>query len=192
MTAHYVRLLAAAQGKQGNPAEANRAWQQYRKSWKRREGQFWIAAAVQFYPFQQDAVLRHLAEGFRAAGGVERPPSPYLKLIPENRLSGAEIRALLFGREIRGEDYWLGDSWQQQRSADGEGRHIGANTFSATEDEGVESGESWVEGDRLCDRWSEADGGFTICVLIFRDPDRGANHYYMVTDTGPHPFTVIE
>ena len=190
MTAIYLRLLSAAYGKLGNVDQANNAWRQYRKSWRRRDGQFWIAAAVQFYPFQDDAVLQNLAEGFKKAGGVERPPSMYIQLIPENRLVGEEIKMLLFGQSIKGQDYWLGEAWRQQRTVDGKGTHFGTNTFSAIELEGIETGESWVDGDRLCDRWSESDGGFTICVLIFRDPVRGQNNYYMVTDTGPHPFQI--
>jgi len=31
----------------------------------------------------------------------------------------------------------------------------------------------------------------TICVLIFRDSDRGPNYFYMMTDQGPHPFRVL-
>jgi TolB-like protein/class 3 adenylate cyclase len=66
-------------------------------------------------------------------------------------------------------------------------------TRTAIESEGeVEAvGESWIEGDRLCDRWPEAEVDLTICVTIFRDLESGQNNYYMVTDTGPHPFSVV-
>jgi adenylate cyclase len=192
-TALYVRLLAAAYGKLGMEKEANRAWLKYRKSWKRDLGQFWIAAAVQFYPFQDREILKHLADGFEAAGGVERPPSRYLKLDPETRLSGEEIRALLFGHTIKGRDYWLGDPFRQQRTFAGKLTHSGLNTApNATELEGEVMGESWIEDDRLCDRWHETDGDLTICVTIFRDSDSGQNNYYMVTDSGPHPFSVVK
>jgi TolB-like protein/Flp pilus assembly protein TadD len=192
-TAIYVRLLAAAYGKLGMDKEANKAWLKYRKSWKRDMGQFWIAAAVQFYPFQDREILKHLADGFEAAGGVERPPSRYLKLDRQTRLSGDEIKTLLFGHSIKGTDYWLGEYWRQQRSIDGKVKSIEAGTTrTATESEGEVMGESWIDGDRLCDRWPEADGDLKICVLIFRDSDSGQNNYYMVTDTGPHPFSVVK
>lgn len=192
-TAMYVRLLAAAYGKLGMKKKANIAWLEYRRSWKRDLGQFWIAAAVQFYPFQDREVLESLADGFEAAGGVERPPSRYLKLDRENRLSGDEITALLFGYTIKGKDYWLGDDWSQQRSIEGKVRITEITTFrGGTELQGEVMGESWIEGDRLCDRWPEAEGDLTICVTIFRDPDSGQNNYYMVTDTGPHPFSVMK
>jgi len=192
-TALYVRLLAAAYGKLGMINEANKAWRKYRKSWKRYLGQFWIAAAVQFYPFQDREILKWLADGFEAAGGVERPPSRYLKLDAETRLSGDEIKALLFGHSIKGTDYWLKDDWRQQRALDGKVTSIEAGTIrTATEADGDVMGEGWIEGDRLCDRWPEADGDLTICVTVFRDPDSGQNNYYMVTDTGPHPFSVVK
>ena len=192
-TVMYVRLLAAAYGKLGMIDEANKAWRKYRKSWKRYLGQFWIAAAVQFYPFQDREILKSLADGFEAAGGVERPPSRFLKLDAETRLSGDEIKALLFGHSIKGTDYWLKDDWRQQRTLDGKVSSIEAGTIrTATESDGDVMGEGWIEGDRLCDRWPEADGDLTICVTIFRDPDSGQNNYYMVTDTGPHPFSIVK
>jgi TolB-like protein/class 3 adenylate cyclase/Flp pilus assembly protein TadD len=191
-TSIYVRLLAAAYGKLGMKSEANKAWRKYRKSWKRNQGQFWIAAAVQFYPFQDREILKHLADGFEAAGGVERPPSRFLKLDAETRLSGEEIRALLFGHTIKGEDYWLADFIQQKRTIDGKLTHSGIQSpIDGVELDGDLLGESWVEDNRLCDRWFDAEGDLAICVLIFRDPDRGENNYYMMTDTGPHPFSVI-
>jgi len=191
-TSLYVRLLAAAYGKLGMKNEANKAWLKYRKSWKRDLGQFWIAAAVQFYPFQDREILKHLADGFEAAGGVERPPSRFIKLDAQTRLSGEEIRVLLFGHTIKGRDYWVSDSYRQQRTMDGKVTFSGVNSpVEAVEFDGELSGESWIEDNRLCDRWIDAEGDLTLCVLIFRDPDSGPNHFYMVTDTGPHPFQVI-
>ena len=192
-TKMYIRLLAAAYGKLGMGKEANKAWLTYRKSWKRDLGQFWIAAAVQFYPFQDREILINLADGFEVAGGVVRPPSRYLKLDGESRLSGSEIKALLFGRTIKGTDYWLGDSWRQQRTIDGKVTSKEVTTFhSATQLDGEVMGESWIDGDRLCDRWRKTGGDLTICVTIFRDPDNGQNSYYMMADTGPHPFSVVQ
>ena len=191
-TAIYVRLLAATYGKLGMVKEAKKTWRKYRKSWRRRDGQFWIAAAVQFYPFQDREILEHLADGFEVAGGVERPPSRYLKLDRETRLSGEEVKALLFGHRIRGRDYWQDDDWVQRRTLDGKVTNSSASAYTGViELVGEEVGESWVEDDRLCDRWPEVDGDLTICVMIFRDSDSGENNYYMVTDTGPHPFSVV-
>jgi len=192
-TAAYARLLAAAYGKLGMRNDANKAWRKYRKSWKRDLGQFWIAAAVQFYPFQDRGILQHLADGFEAAGGVERPPSRFIKLDAETRLSGEEIRTLLFGQTIKGRDYWVGDTFRQHRTVDGKVTHSGVNSPSnAVELEGEVLGESWIEDNRLCERWFGVEGDLTTCVLVFHDPDSGPNNYYMMTDTGPHPFQLSD
>lgn len=137
--------------------------------------------------------MKHLADGFEAAGGVERPPSRFLKLDVETRLCGEAIRILLFGHTIKGRDYWLGDPIRQQRTIDGKVAHSGiASPVNAAELDSEVLGESWVEDNRLCDRWFDVGGDLTTCVLIFRDPHRGQNNYFMMTDTGPHPFSVVK
>ena len=98
----------------------------------------------------------------------------------------------MFGHRIRGRDYWQDDDWAQQRSLEGKVSNFGVSAYTGfLELVGEEVGESWVEDNRLCDRWSLVGGDITKCVLIFRDPDSGPNNYYMVTDTGPHPFSVV-
>ena len=184
-TRAYALLLAAAYGKLGMQKSAKQSLVKYRKSWP---WPFWIAAAVYQYPFQDGEILKHLADGFNTAGLAERPPSRYLKLNRETRLSGKEIKALLFGHTIRGRDFWWGLAWEQIRMIDGKLSHSGRSIYTDSSER--EEGESWIEDDRLCDRWSEVDDEITICVLIFRDLDRGPNNYYMMTDQGPHPFRV--
>jgi len=93
--------------------------------------------------------------------------------------------------QSKGRDYRVGDSFRQQRTMDGKVTHAGVNSpIDAVELDGEVAGESWIEDDRLCDRWTDVEGDLTLCVLIFRDPDSGQNNYYMMTDTGPHPFQV--
>ena len=52
------------------------------------------------------------------------------------------------------------------------------------------TGENWIEGDRICFRWPEAGVEFAICERVFRNSDGDENDFYMVTDLGPHPFSV--
>ncbi len=54
-----------------------------------------------------------------------------------------------------------------------------------------------IENDMLCEQWPEFTTAFEICVVIFRFPGGnapigGRGDYLMVTDTGPHPFEVVE
>jgi hypothetical protein len=67
--------------------------------------------------------------------------------------------------------------------------HYGISIHSGQRDI-EEQGEGKIENDRLCDRWSHADGDITICVLIFRNSDGDENDFYMLSDTGPHPFRI--
>jgi TolB-like protein/tetratricopeptide (TPR) repeat protein len=185
-TSYYAGLLAAAYGKLGMEKEATEAWRKFLYTWSVTP---WIAAVVyEDHPFQDGEVLKHLADGFEIAGAAERGRSRYLKLDHETKLAGQEIKSLLFGHTIRGRDYWNSNSWAQKRTIDGKVSHSGQSIHIGSND--AKEGESWIEDDRLCDRWPEVGDEITICVLIFRDSDGGQNDYYMLTDQGPHQFGV--
>jgi TolB-like protein/class 3 adenylate cyclase/cytochrome c-type biogenesis protein CcmH/NrfG len=185
----YHRLLAATYGVLGRQEEAREALRIYRKSWR----QYWIAAAVYAYPFKDERNLQALADGFETAGLVERPPARYLKLNGETRLTGAEIDALLTGRTIKGTDYWRAYTWTLHRSRDGILKQTGGTFFFSVETDGLRGLdiESWIEPNRLCHRGTGVNDEITFCVTIHHDSVRGEGHYYMVTDTGPHPFQVL-
>jgi Flp pilus assembly protein TadD len=185
----YNLLLAATYGKLGMKMEAKEALLKYREN---RFGPYWMAVAVFFFPFEDGEVLKHLADGFEAAGVVVRPPSRYLKLDRKARLTGQEIETLLFGHTIKGSEFLIGIGWGQIRtiggkvSHSGEPIHIGFNPGGHN----VNKGESWIDDDRLCNRWFDVVGNITSCALIFRDLDGDQNNYYMVTDYGPSRFQV--
>jgi tetratricopeptide (TPR) repeat protein len=185
----YNLLLAASYGKLGMKLEAKDALLKFRKTWNLP---FWTAVAVFFFPFEDGEVLKHLADGFEAAGVVVRPPSRYLKLDRKARLTGQEIETLLFGHTIKGSEFMIGTGWGQIRtiggkvSHSGEPIHIGFNTSGHN----VNKGESWIDDDRLCNRWFDVVGNITSCALIFRDLAGDQNNYYMVTDYGPSRFQV--
>jgi len=189
-TSVYAGLLAAVYGKLDMKEKANQAWQTYWNTWHYTP---WIAAAVYRYPFQDRNVLKHLADGFEAAGATEnlahRPttlPNPrYLKLDRETRLAGQEIKSLLFGQTIKGVEFQNWHPWEQTRTIDGKLSYSHSYSADAIE------GESWIEDNRLCERWRDKLGDIAICSQIFRDQHRGENNYYMVTDFGPTRFWVM-
>ncbi len=187
-TIAYDLLLTAVYGKLGMKKEAKEALARYRKIWR---WSFWVAAAVYSYPFEDSETLKHLADGFKAAGLADRAPLSYMHFDRETRLTGQEIKALLFGRTIRGQGFWSGLAWEQKRTIDGKLSHSGQSNHTGLNDV-TEEGKSWVEDDRLCDRWFEDKDEITICVLVFRDSSRGQNNYYMVTNQGPNPFRVLD
>jgi tetratricopeptide (TPR) repeat protein len=187
-TSQYDLLLAAAYGKSGKAKKANQAWLKFRKPL--RGVPVWIAYVVLNFPFEDDDILQSLADGFEAAGAVERPPSRYLKLDRKTRLTGPEIKSLLFGHKIAGTDFNGRFKWQQDRSTSGSVSHTGISTHSGFVDV-EEVAESWVEADLLCERWFHTGGDANICSMVFHDVARGKGNYYLMTDNGPHPFRVL-
>jgi class 3 adenylate cyclase/Tfp pilus assembly protein PilF len=185
----YNLLLAAAYGKLGKKTKAKDALQKYRETWF---GPFWMAVAVYFFPFENGEVLKHLADGLESAGVVVRPPSRYLKLDREARLSGQQIETLLFGHTIKGSEFQIGGSWEQTRTTGGKVSHTGVPIHIGNNPDGhnLNKGESWIEDDRLCNRWFDEEGSVTSCAHIFRDLDGDQDNYYMVTDFGPNQFQV--
>ena len=155
------------------------------------------------YPFAQESVLDRLAAGFRAAGvpSEEDGGIDHLPLHDGNKLSGAEIKSLLFDREIGGYDFWEGgSSWTQRRTAGGAVEHDGFPSHVGIT--GVTAGVGRIEDDMLCELWPEYNKTQEICVVIYRipggkfqwDPFKGATtlDYVMVTELGPHPFSPVE
>ncbi len=153
-----------------------------------------MAWSVYSYPFANRDVLARLASGFKVAGATAGIGG-YLPLYTLNKLSGAEIESLLFGSEISGSNFWLTESrWRQQRRADGAVEHSGFPIHASMPKQA--SGTGRIEDDMLCDQWPLLTKDLEICVVIFRVPDPNARlrwgHYVMVTDTGPHPFSMVE
>jgi adenylate cyclase len=190
-TSYYAGPLAAAYGKLGNVNEAKQAFRKYLDGWLEKKPS--IADVVYHFPFQDSGVLKNLADGFATAGVRERTgemfQSRFLELDRKTRLSGQEIKSLLFGHTIEGADYWSWRFWKQKRTISGKVSHFAEpiHTGSTT----TKEGESWIEDDRLCDRWLDMEDEITICSLIFRDVDWGIDAYFMVTDQGPMRFKVL-
>ena len=191
---HYAGILAAAYGELGQKKEAETALSEYGRL--SLLGIPAVAQAVSSYPFLDDRILQRLADGFEKAGarsGVWRGTGRYLKLNSETVLSGAQVKSLLFGRKIEGRSFWAGSFWSQVRNDNGEVSHAGYPTHPGMS--GYDQGESWIENNRLCDRWPDFDNELAWCALIFRNPDGSfelRNEYFMVTDTGPYPFSPVD
>jgi TolB-like protein len=201
-TSYFAGPLAAAYGKLGMENKSNQAFNTFLKAWG--DSSPLIAWVVYLYPFQDEAVLEHLADGFAVAGAREGLLERYLKLTPETRLSGQEIKSLFFGHTIRGRDYWSGRPWTQVRTPGGKFVHSKGGI--------TREGESWIEDDRVCDRWLDDGDEITVCSLIFHDPvkcwtnDKGLRRcgtvvptefaqsvehsYRMLTDQGPDSIRV--
>ena len=112
-----------------------------------------------------------------------------------NKLSGPEIKSLLFGKEITGNWFWNERrSWRQVRTANGVVEQFGWPIHPDVR--GGDTGVGRIENDLLCEQWGELPPELEICVVIYRVPDRTARirwgDYVMVTETGSQPFRVAE
>jgi hypothetical protein len=192
----YAGILAAAYGELGNIDQAKAAYDIFRQGYVGRRPN--LAWSMVLFPFSDRSVLERLAEGFKLAG-VSVGIGGYLPLHEMNRLSGAEIEALLSGREIEGREFWTKQAWQRRQTADGEVEYGGFQ---------IQPGIPWkvigsariIQDDMLCEEWVSAIETLDICYVIFRIPDGEARirwgdfvgDFVIVTDTGPHPFRVVE
>ncbi len=188
-------VLAAAYGKLGLEEKAMGAYETYSKAWQDIRPSVELATAE--LPFTDALILEFLADGFEKAGAGhghshDIGPSRYLPLHSGTKLDGKEIKSLLFDRAIKGftYPYDLKRPWSQVRTEGGKVTHTGFPiiVYGANQKHGT----SWIEDDRLCDRWPDVSEHFSRCALIYRNPGgTGArrNEYIMVTDYGPQPFS---
>ncbi len=211
----FSGLLAAAYGELGRAAEAEAAFAVYQQGLLNRPALAWsvgpqpfanprshtwwrvdLAWAVYAHPFASREVLERLAKGLEVAGATSGIGG-FLPMYAENRLSGKDIRALLFGSAIGGKGFQPGETlWRQDRAADGAVRHTGYPVHPGLDR--AATGLGRIDGDRLCERWPGPgqDVEIETCVAIYRIADAKARlrwgDHVMATDTGPHPFSLVE
>jgi TolB-like protein/class 3 adenylate cyclase/Flp pilus assembly protein TadD len=193
---YFVGLLAAVHGDLGQVEQAQAAFKAFTQKQELTTGgsNLRLGHMVSLYPFSDPDVLDRLANGFKA-GGVPVGIGGYLPLHRTNRLSGAEIESLLYGKQIKGIYFWWErPTWRQQRTADGSVEHFGWPIHSYVKPGDTGSGR--IEKDMLCEQWGDLPKDLEICVVIFRVPERNARirwgDYVMVTETGPQGFKLAE
>jgi len=142
-----------------------------------------------FYPFKEQAVADRFAEGLMKAG-MRGGQSGYLPAFRENRLTGNEIRKLLFGSTSTG-PFGVDDNqqWWIYRNKNGD------FTWRGPEKEQIDSGISRIEGDMLCQQHKKRLQGHEFCSTVFRNPKgtaAGKDEYFLVHDMGIVPFSVVK
>ncbi len=188
----FSGLLAAAYGELGQVENAKAAFE----DWNTSKDNWFLDDVAQHYPFSTAKVLERFAGGLRVAGLSVRTAG-YLPLHSANRLSGPEIRSLVFGSTVGGslENYGAGNpTWRQRRDSIGT-----VEQLRGTVQAGVRAGdigEGRIDNDALCETWPKLARDIELCVAFFRITDHvGRIHwgdYVMVTDRGALPFSVID
>jgi TolB-like protein/class 3 adenylate cyclase/Flp pilus assembly protein TadD len=176
----WARVLASIYGYIGRDAEAKAAWNNSFQHEDRISG---VRNMMYFFPFKDPEVAKRFFDGLLKAGlPLTTGGSRYYKIFEENRLTGEEIKALVFGRKVLSIDGII------DRNKDGKAT-IG-QSFSDSE-----SGTSWVEDDMLCNQWQNLFKGLKNCAPVFRNPEGtpdGLDEYLWITDYKFVPFSPLD
>ncbi len=192
--AYFAGIQTAVYGELGQIEQAKAAVKYFEQQGDFPTGTLLLGQIMSLYPFSDPDVLARLANGFKA-GGVSAGVGGYLPLHKMNKLSGSEIKSLLFGKEIKGHWFWADKrKWRQRRATDGRVKHFGWPFHLYVKDGDLGVGR--IRNDMLCEQWADLPKDLEICVVIFRVSERNARirwgDYVMVTETGPQPFRLVE
>lgn len=181
-SAGWGDVLAAAYGLLGRDEKARDA---YRDGFY-KAGLVWgkiiqnVRQKMFYWPFKDPEVAERFASGLLKTGFFGRF-SGYYKLSEDDKLSGKEIKALVFGRMVCGSDGGI------DRDKEGQAAHRDAYVSG--------SGRSWIEGDMLCNQWKTLMKGLKYCTPVFRNPEATAgllNDYLSITDYGFTTFSLVD
>src|SRR5262245_59674642 len=110
------------------------------------------------FPFKKNDDAERFVEGLRKAGVSDLGERAKLGSI--NRLSGPQIRALLFGHTAEGREISSGDSYRRETAEDGTAKIINASWS--------DTAFTTVEDNFLCSAAPTSSRG---CGGIFRNPE---------------------
>jgi TolB-like protein/class 3 adenylate cyclase len=176
-------VLAAAYGHLDRDGDARAALDNFLKGFG---GTYRLPDLMDLWPFKDPEVAERLAQGFIKAG-LPGQSSEYYKLYKEYKLSGKEIRDLVFGRTVTGIESVWGQQWWLERTQDGKAAY--RNPV------GSENGTSWIEGDTLCNQWQTFYEGLKYCFPVFRNPEgtpERKNEYFGITDLWIISFSPVD
>ena len=172
-------VLAAAYAHLGRDEQARAALDDYMRG--SRMHQLSLPGLMYLWPFKDLEVSDRFADGIIKAG-MPWQLHQYYRVSKENKLTGEEIRELLFGRTVAGftghRPHW------EDRTKDGKAtwRVNPAVTYYTDYDD---SGRSWIEGDMLCNHWQTHMFGIKHCMTVFRNPEgtpEMRNEYIGISD----------
>jgi adenylate cyclase len=129
-----------------------------------------------YFPFADAKKLDSFASAWIKAG-VPGNATDYHKISKENRLSGQEIKSLLFGRKVTGISMITGKQYLWEFEKSGDWKFISGDFKN--------SGKSWVEGNVFYSQSEKLFNGLPYGMTIFRNPGGSKetkSEYFMVTD----------
>jgi len=149
-------------------------------------------------PFKDKEVERRFADGLIKAG-IPGEPGGYYKIYQENKLTGEQIKDLVFDQTVAGFDVVSGKQWRIKRDKDGKATYCGPKGYVkgkvADVEETSDTGKSWIKGKRLYNQWANLYGGLEDCFPIYKNPEgmpEKKDEYIGVAVYGFVPFSVFD
>ena len=176
--------LALVYAQVGRIQEARAIFDDITKKWPvtMKKVRWWISN----WSFKDLQVTEHFAKGWIKVG-FQGEPSGFYKISAENRLTGEEIRKMLFGRKVTGFNLASDKQWWIERSSDGKA--------TIREGDKSDTGKSWVEEDMLCDQWNNFYESLRDCWVVYRNPEgnpENGDEYLGAPTYGVYPFSPVE
>ena len=135
-----------------------------------------------FFVFKNEADIERLLDGLSKAGLPELPAA--VNLDPNDRLTGAEIKSLAFGHELRGRNTAPDiEPYRRLATADG--------SITVTIGSRTRTGKTWVQGNFLCNAYPKT---LTGCGAVFRNPSgtrEQENEYLSIYRLNRIEFSVV-
>ena len=175
-------ILAAAYAHLGRDEEARDTLQNYLRGFEQRPD---LNGIMSNWPFKDPKVSDRLAEGLIKAG-LPGQASDYCRVLKENKLTGEEIRKLLFGRTRKGLIFGR-EEWQWSVICTKDGK------FEYMDPDFYDTGKSWIEGDSLFVQYETRFEGRELSGEVYRNPEgtpKRMNEYFFIWDYGIIPFFV--
>jgi tetratricopeptide (TPR) repeat protein len=169
------------------------------KTWTKR-GRAWhnLRFHMYWYPFKDREVEKAFANGLIKAG-LPGQPDEYYKGYQEKKLTGEEIKDLIFAQTVTGFDIITGKQWWVERTKSGKATYCGPKGYVKGEvselEETSDNGKSWIESDRICNQWKNLFGGLEDCQSIYENPEgtpEKKDEYIGMAGYGPVPFSLVD
>jgi adenylate cyclase len=136
-----------------------------------------------YFVFKNEADIERLLAGLSKAGLPELPAT--VDLDPKDRLTGAEIKSLAFGHELRGRNTAPDiEPYRRVATADG--------SITVTIGSHTRTGRTWVQGNFLCNAYPKT---LTTCGAVFRNPSgtrEQENEYRSIYPSNRIEFSVVK
>ncbi len=179
-----LQVLVSAYGHLGRSTEIAVAKEGFEEVLRERdEGEFTRLIAQQFFVFKNEGDIARLLEGLAKAGVPELPSG--FDPDSKDRLTGPEIKSLLFGHELRGRRI-------APEMADYKGSISVDGSFSSTVGSSASTGTIWIQADVRC---AASPRNLTTCGALFRNPSgtfEQKNEYLAVQRHSRFEFSVVD